>query len=367
MNLTALRETLDHQGPFASVHLDASHDTEDAAKQAELRWRAVREELAGRHTPESTLGALEGALDRPPPVGRAGRLLVAAGDTVLVDEYLPSPPPTPMVRVSELPYLLPLADWGHRGVPHVVVSADRTGADLLAVDRDGTEHAEDVAGQEFPVHKVRGGGMAHHNIQSNAEENARRNIVEAAEEATRLVQRIEAELLVLVGDPESRSQLREALPDKLRRTVTVAEIEHNRTSDPDHDTVDQDVANLIAQRRRAERDEVLDRFGEAGGHGLAVQGLRDTTAALREGKVDVLLVDARTIGDATVLVGSEPNMVAVDREDLHRVGVSERIAARADEALPAAALAVGARVVAATGDEPRLDLAGGVGALLRYT
>ncbi|MCT2581550.1 Rv2629 family ribosome hibernation factor [Actinophytocola gossypii] len=365
MNLTALRETLDHRGPFASVHLDASHDTEDAAKVAELRWRAVREELAERDAPDPTLGALEDALDRAPPSGRAGRLLVAAGDEVLVDEYLPAPPAQPMVRVSALPYLLPLADWNRREVPHVVVTVDRTGAQVRAVHAGGAEHTEDVEGREHPVHKVRGAGMAHRNVQSYAEETVKRNIAEVAEEVARQVRNAHAQLLVLAGDPEARTRLRDALPAECAGIV--AEIEHSRVADPSHDTVAHDLADLLAEQRRVEQDRVLERFRVGGGHGLAVQGLADTVAALRAANVEVLLVDARDVGDATVLVGSDPTMVATDREDLHRVGVSERIEARADEALPAAALASGAEVVAATGDEPALGLTGGVGAILRHT
>ncbi|HEX2133804.1 MAG TPA: Vms1/Ankzf1 family peptidyl-tRNA hydrolase [Actinophytocola sp.] len=365
MNLTALRKTLDHRGPFASVHLDASHDTEDAAKVTELRWRAVREELTERDTPDPTLGALEDALDRAPPAGRAGRLLVAAGDAVLVDEYLPAPPAQPVVRVSALPYLLPLADWSRRDVPYVVVSVDRTGAEVRAVRADGSTHTEDVEGREHPVHKVRGAGMAHRNVQRHTEETVKHNIGEVAEEVARQVRNTDAQLLALAGDPEARTRLREALPAECREIV--AEIEHSRVADPTHDTVERDVADLLAEQRRVEQDRVLERFRAGGGHGLAVQGLAATTAALREANVEVLLVDARAVGDATVWAGTDPTMVATDRADLHRIGVSERLDARADEALPAAALASGAEIVAATGDEPALELAGGVGAILRHT
>jgi ribosomal protein L7Ae-like RNA K-turn-binding protein len=324
VKLTALRETLDRQGPFASIHLDASHDTEDAAKLAELRWRAIRDQLEAHEAPEPTLDALDEALAQPPPAGRAGRLLVAAGNEVLVDEYLPAPPAQPMVRLSSLPYLLPLADWSRRGVPHVVVTVDHTGAGLRAVDGDGAPREEHVSGPG-----------------------------EVAEQTVRLVREVGAQLLVLAGDVEARARLRAALPQACQRIAV--------------DASDDDLGVLLARRRQDEHDQVLERFRTASGHGLAVQGLRDTTGALREGNVEVLLIDARAVAAATVLTGTGPTMVGVDREDLHRVGVSERQESPADEALPAAALASGADVIAASGDEPPLELADGVGALLRHT
>lgn len=365
MNLTALRETLGHRGPFASVHLDASHDTEDAAKVTELRWRAIRDQLAAQDAPDPTLGALDEALDQPPPAGRAGRLLVAAGNEVLVDEYLPAPPAQPMARVSPLPYLLPLADWNQRGVPHVVVTVDRTGADLRAVDGDGTTRDEDVSGRDHPVHKVRSGGMSHLNMQQHTDETVRRNLADVAQEAVRLVRDVDARLLVLAGDAGPRAQLRDELPESCQRIAV--EIEHSRPPGTGEDVIEDELAELLTERRRAERDEVLERFRTATGHGLAVQGLAATTAALRDANVEVLLIDARAAADATVYTGTEPNMVAVDRDELHRVGVSERLHVPADEALPAAALAVGADILATSGDEPPLELKNGVGALLRHT
>ncbi|MGH3758429.1 Vms1/Ankzf1 family peptidyl-tRNA hydrolase [Actinophytocola sp.] len=364
MNLTALRETLDHDGPFASVLMDASHDTEDAAKMAELRWRAIRDELAAQDVPDKTLHALDDAIDRRPPAGRSGRLLVAADGSVLVDEYLPEPPPRRDVRVSALPYLLPLAAWSRRTVPHVVVVVDRVGADLRAVAADGTVRTEDVAGQNHPIRKVRGGGWSHRTVQRRAEETVRRNLGEVADEVAALVRGVDAHLLVLAGDAQARAQLRELLPRHCQRIT--AEIEHSRRVDPGHDTIDRDITELLAEQRRTEHCRLLERVDAAREHKLAARGLPDTTAALRDGNVEVLLIDTRELADSLVWTGSEPAMVAVDREDLHRVGVSERRHARADEALPAAAIAVGADIVAATGDEPPLELTNGVGALLRH-
>jgi hypothetical protein len=364
-NLTALRDLLSHEGSFASVHLDASHDTQDAAKVTELRWRAAHDQLAAQHASRKTIGALQEAIHQaPPPVGRAGRLLVAAGDTVHVDEYLAEPPARPSVRVSSLPYLLPLADWRESPVPHVAVAVDQTGADLLAVDATGTAITEEVDGRHRPVHKVRGGGWSHLTIQRHVEEAVRRNITDVAAEVAVLAGKVGARLVVVAGDAHTRSQLRAALPENWRHLV--AEIGHGRSEDPSHHTVDRAITELLDARRRSELDEVLERFQAAGGApGLAVAGLPDTTGVLREGNVEVLLVDASAVDDRTVWTASDPTMVATSRRALHELGVSDRGEVRADEALPVAAIASGAEVVAAFGDT-EFDLTGGVGAILRH-
>ncbi|HEX9336058.1 MAG TPA: hypothetical protein VF892_09230, partial [Pseudonocardiaceae bacterium] len=105
MRLQQLRELVGATGPFSSVYLDASHDTEDAAHQTELRWQATRSDLASLGTGPRAIEAIGRAmLDRPPPVGTAGRAVIAAGDTVVADEPLPVPPAQSIVRYADLPY-----------------------------------------------------------------------------------------------------------------------------------------------------------------------------------------------------------------------------------------------------------------------
>src|SRR5919112_1540935 len=46
MELSYLRPLFDRPGPWASVHLDATRAEENAEHQIELRWRALRTDLA---------------------------------------------------------------------------------------------------------------------------------------------------------------------------------------------------------------------------------------------------------------------------------------------------------------------------------
>lgn len=367
MDRAVLRELITSTGPFASVYLDGTYDSEDAAKQIELRWRAARERLVEQDAAEPTLTALDAAIrEREPAAGRAGRLLIATGDTVLVDEYLPDPPAEPVTRVSPLPYLVPLAIAEPRNVPHVVVLVDKIGADLRAVDAGGTVLASyAVEGREHPVHKVGQGGWSHRNIQQHAEATVTHNIDQVAGETAHLVERSAARLLVLAGEIEARGMLRRALPESCRQ-ISV-EVETGRRAN--RDTFEHDVRELVAEQWRNERGAQLERFRAELGRkrGLAVQGLRRTTEALREANVELLVISDPNLGDHVVWSGSSPRLVAVERTELDTMGAAGGTRVRADEVLPAAAIAVGADLLAEReelGDPVRLD--DGVGALLRH-
>ena len=85
MQTTMLRPLVSTPGPFTSVYFEESHDTEDAAKQLDLKLRDLREHLTEQNAPGGALDAIEAAVrDAPPTVGRGGRALLAGRDAVLV-------------------------------------------------------------------------------------------------------------------------------------------------------------------------------------------------------------------------------------------------------------------------------------------
>jgi hypothetical protein len=355
MDLISLRELVAVKGPFASVCFDSSHNTEDAAELLELRWRGLREQLLAQGTDVSTLEAMDVAvLAAEPPVGRAGRALVAAGGSVLVDEWLPESPLSPVVRASELPYLLPLVELAGCGIAHLVVVVDSAGADLRAVDRHGKDKTvETVDGREHLLHKAGGGGWAHLRYQHTVEENIRRNLQEVTDEIIRLTDRLGIELIVLAGEVQSRSGLRRQLPPRCQEIAVEVEA-GGRADGSDHEALEEQVRRLVDERlapRRPDRDPAL-----------TVEGLPESLAALREANAATLLVAEPRIHDVKVWAGSEPSQVAVREEELRGLGMPSITEYRADEALPLAALAVGANILV-TQDE----LEDGVGVLLRHT
>ena len=109
--------------------------------------------------------------------------------------------------------------------------------------------------------------------------------------------------------------------------------------------------------------EIVDRFrGERGRRsGLATEGLIAVCAALREDAVGTLIVG--DLGAATVVTGKDRATVAPDADVLSELGEAVHRVVRADEALPFAAITVGASLVRV---DDGITPADGIAALLRY-
>jgi Bacterial archaeo-eukaryotic release factor family 2 len=351
VDLRFLNELTRKPGPFATVYLDASHDTADAARVIELRWAEARDQLATQGADAATLDALAAAVeDSPPAVGRAGRVLVARGGEVVLDRSLPEPPARPAARWGPLPDLLP-----------------ETGGEIFLAGPDARPAlAEQVEGGEHPVHKVRGGGWSHLSMQERVEESWRRNTAQVAERVDRRVVESGASVLLVAGDARARSRLVDALG---QRSASIAvEVERGSVGGEDlADAVTEAVQDVVTGNRLA----LLERYEKAAGRpdGLAVQGIGPVLAALRAEAVDTLLLDAGVARDRTVWISDPPGQVAEAAEDLRAVGADPIGEVPVDAALLRAAAGTGAGFVPIGGGRPGLvgrPLDDGVGALLRY-
>ncbi|MQY26800.1 baeRF2 domain-containing protein [Nocardia aurantia] len=325
-----LRELADHEGPFASVYVDNTHDTEDAAAQQRLRRRAVRAELSEKGATPAILDAVDDALSAGTP-GRCGRAVITDRRSVVIAETLRTPPPQQVVRLSPLPYLLPLLALREPVVPYVVAVVDDDGADLSGADAYGQRLARTVRGD---------------------------NVAATAREVTRLADRARASLILLAGDVTPRAAVCEAIAPRNRRIVQLGAA--SRATGRGAADLDEEIHRTLQEDADQRRRALADLFDRELGRtdGLAEQGVSGISAAIRAANVDTLLVDAAALGDRTVCVGSDPTQVRP--LDSAREHTRRR---RADEALPLAALAARADVITCVGDHSPAD---GVGALLRH-
>jgi hypothetical protein len=369
VDLRFLRQLTEKPGPFATVYLDASHDADDAARALALRWAEARARLAEQGADAATLDALAAAVDAAPPaVGRAGRVLVARGGEVVLDRTLPEPPGRPACTWGPLPDLLPVLVEQPEPVTAVVVRVDETGGEVLVAGPDaGPARVEDVQGSEYLVHKVRGGGWSHLAMQERVEESWRRNAAEVAERVDRHVSATGASVLVVAGDPRSRSRLVDALGE---RSASIA-VQVDHSGGATGDDLAAAVAEAVQDVATAHRTAQLERYDRAAGRpdGLAVQGVRDVLAALRAEAVDTLLLDAGVTRDTTVWISDAPGQVAEAPEDLRATGSEPTGEVPVDAALLRAAAGTGAGFVAVGGGRTGMvghPLEDGVGALLRY-
>lgn len=357
------RSLLTARAPFVSIYFDDSRDSADAADQLAARWRSAREELKDEGVSEYVLAGLDQAiLYSPAGVGRQGRGVIASQDGVLINVHLPHVPTETVLRVSEYPYVLPLVDADVWRPSYVFAAVDHEGANIT-VHHDGVTHSETVDGGGYPVHKPGTAGLnGYGDLQRTTEEAIRMNVRAVAHRLTRLVDETGAEVVFVCGEVRSRSDVVSALP--MRVAVRTAQLHAGALG---HRASEAEVRDLVSaefeRRRHDEIDETVEHFRSEAGRtsGLAAEGLAAVCAALREGDVDTLIVGP--IKDATVETGQDRTTIAPDADVLSELGEAVRRVVRADEALPFAAIAVGASLVSAGHG---IDIADGVGALFRY-
>src|SRR4051812_4472671 len=199
MDVSTLAKLASLDGPFVSIYLATPSDTEDAAQQLETRWKNILRELADAGVDEATRESLTAARGEH---GRGGtRVLIAAHGTVHLAISLAQPPAREEVVIASLPRLVPLADALTLQVPHVVVLADRKGADVLAYTA-GPDPAEtgSVTTDRFPDRKARAGGWAAKRYSNDVEETWEQSARDVAALVDKVSSDIGARVVIASGD-----------------------------------------------------------------------------------------------------------------------------------------------------------------------
>jgi hypothetical protein len=360
MQSERFRPLLTSHGPFGSVYFDDSHDIAAARAQIELKWRDLREQLERQGAQPGLTDSIEQAIvEGRPAVGRGGRAVVASADGVLVNEHLIRPT-GPEVRVSQLPYILPVVEHGDDHPTYVVVAVDHAGADIT-LHREGGAVSETVEGEGYPVHKASGAETAGYGDPQRAAEGARQqNIRTVADRVTSLVDDAAPEVVFVIGEVRSRADFVKELPERVNSRVVELHV-GARHSGFDDEQLDHEIDQEFQRRRVAAIDQAAQQFQAGLGTGLATEGLDGVTAALRAGAVETLIIG--DIGDATVVAGDDLTTVAPNPNVLSELGTAATQVLRADEALPMLAVSTGAALVRT---DERIEPADGVGAVLRY-
>ena len=358
-----LTELFRAPGPFVSLYLTTEAAIENAAQLSERRWKPLRAGLVEQGAPSAALDAIDAVVPDAHLHGD-GLAVVANESGILHLEHESSAVKTDVARFGALPYVVPLIEWRQRDVPHVMVLADRLGADIVATRRDGPELHRQVEGEEDePVTKVNAGGWSHRRFQQRAENTWQHNADDVAGEIVRLVDAVGARFVALGGDVRAVQLIKDALPSHLADLVH--EIRGTRAAGADPDAVADEITTLIATTAAADTVALLQKFKEElGQRDRAVDGAADTAAALSRAQVDVLLVPAdEDEGDGTMWVGADPTQLGRSADDVRHLGDEAPFEAPMVDALVRSAFGTGAgvRVV------PRSSApTGGIGAVLRW-
>ena len=366
MDVSFLSPLYETPGPVASVYVDTTRADESGAQEIELRLRAARQQLTEAGADEATLEAIERVVGQHREVpGRTGQAVFAKDGAVLLDRALTQPPRREIARWSPLPHVMPLLAQAGSVVPHVIVLADRIGAEVTAVGANRENVAvREVTGQKEYARKVGAGGWSHLRYQHAAEETWKSNAGQVAEQVDQLVRSVGAKVLVAAGDVRALEKLRDQLSDSAR-DVLVEVDEGGAAPGADRHALDQAIEAAVVRTLAAEERNLVDRFNqERGRHESAVEGLTETIDALRRAQVETLIVVDDPTAQGTLWVGSEPTLLSESVEQLRVLGTEHPAQDRADAALVRAAVATGASILVAA--QGQVEAKDGVGAVLRY-
>jgi hypothetical protein len=351
MDTSRLTDLYAQPGPFATVTLDVSHDSESGEHEHELRVRAAVEELAGLGAPEPAVTAvterLGGLVPEAAPVART---VVASTAGVLFDETSHVRVDRPLVGWGPLPDLAGWIEHQDALTSFVLAVVDHEGGDVARYVSDVPEPAEQASvGEASPhEHKAPSADWSELKHQHVTENVWARNAEAVADEVERHVHH-GVRLVLLAGDPQSLPTVRARIEHSPAEVVVLET--GSRAQDGGDEALQQAIGEALLEhavaRRLADAHELKDRLGT----GTAVAtGVSDVADAFVRGQVDTLLLDPAAARELTVDPADHP-------------GLAVPVAAPADQALVAAAVLTSARVRVA----PQATLGGSpVAALLRW-
>jgi peptide subunit release factor 1 (eRF1) len=348
-------------GPVLSIYLDLERNVENAAYRDDTRWRTLRRTLTDNGVPESILSAID-PLIPDAHLGGACVAIIANAHGVQWVEHGPQRLSRDRWSWEPIAHIVPIIEWRQRAIPYVMVTTDRTGADLLGVSPGQDDVHEQVDGETEPIRKVAPGGWSQRRFQQRAENNWEQNANDVAREVMHLVERTNARAVLAGGDVRAMQLLRDALPSEHRQMLI--EIAATRAADGSgaHATasIEQALETIIGH----DSAEVLRKYAEeAGQNDRAAEGIDETVGALQRAQVDALLLMESAVPPRTAWFGPEPTQIATKQNSLETFAVENPTEAPIVDVLVRAALGTdaGVRVVPFSS-----VLAEGVGALLRW-
>jgi hypothetical protein len=366
MDVTEIAKLYTTHGPYVSLYLNAPVAVENAAQRLETAWRSTRKELADSGVDDATLDALEPAVLNDRTDGNSVVAFASHG-SLLYSRRLPEELARENAFVGALPYVTPLLSWRQARVPHVVVLADRTGAEILAYV-DGSEPVvdEEVTGSHDVIRRAQPGGWSQLRYQHRAEDSWEGNAREIADEVDRVVRSVAAEVVLIGGDVHAVRLLQEHLPEATKPLVQVLESGGGRAADGGTPFTAAEVLDRIGEAALAKLQRVLDEYQEERGqHDRATDGVAATVEAVRKAQVATLLLHDDPDDERTLFFGPDPTLVAVRREELTGLGVESPEEGRLSDVLVRAAVGTGADVMIVPPGGTAIPN-DGVGAILRY-
>jgi hypothetical protein len=363
MQLSFLRPLYDRPGPWCSVYVDASANSEDAHPALDLRWRALQGQLTDQGADQATIAALERVVrGHDPKVGGYGLALFATRGRVVLSEYLSAAPLRDLAHYGPLPHVMPLLAQRGEQVAWVRVLANRLGADAVAISAGGVPRRAHVVGREdFQLRRTQPGGWSQSHYQKSAVEAWHTNAGNVTAATVELAEKVGAEVVVIAGDVRATGVIAAQMPDRWQ-DVMVRTDAGSRGDGADPTLLDDLTVQTIAEVADQRINAKLDLFGMQEDVGA---GLDAVVSALQRNQVDTMLIVDDPSANGELWIGPEPTQIAVDPGQLAAMSVPDPQRVRADAALVRALVGTDAELTVLGPDEAP-ELTDGVGAVLRY-
>ncbi|NND74177.1 MAG: hypothetical protein HKN44_04145 [Ilumatobacter sp.] len=302
-----LRDVCGWDAPFFTAVLPARSDVADAEHRLEVRWGNARRQLSPQWT-DDDVSDIESLLAGIGHDGGAALAIVRGGDGHTLTEFLPASPGSAAVHEGVLPALAPIIEGRQRSLAHVVVEADKSGADIVAFAGANVLATDRVDGEELHIHRGHPGGWSQQRFQQRAENTWNDNADDVADTAASLAEQIGAQLIAVAGPPRAKAMVADALAE--RTGVDVVKVD---SGDPDG--IAADVVTLLDDAHARSVAALSERFRDGLANDAAVAGIEATIDALVEGRVDTLLVNDDWTDDTVLdrrVMDIEPGARAVD-------------------------------------------------------
>jgi peptide subunit release factor 1 (eRF1) len=359
--IKALQNIRTAEGPFLSLYLNTETRDENGVEQLQLRWRNLRGTIEDKTSPE-VLGKIDSIVSGSHQQGD-GLVVIASGDDVLLRRYLRRPIDD-SIEHGPLPRLWPLFEWGQENPAHIVLLADRVGAEIYIVHPDRDVEQETVEGDKPDIGRTRRGGWAQPRYQRGATKAWRDNATKVGEELGTISEREDIDIIIVAGDVQAIHYLKENMP--LHGEFIFEEIDGSRQLQLDD--IEEELDKALASYSGQSIDKLLEKFvEERGQQDLAVEGLEPTLEALRMAQVDTLLIRTGGIEGTAHASAENPSQAAASGGPLAELGLEDVVQGEAADVAVAGAIASGAKVVVIPELSEKHGPAEGIGALLRYT
>ena len=278
-----VRATLFSEGPCASVVLSTPSATEDAEKQLGRRWRNARRTLEDAAIDPAELERLDHTVAELDHGDGAAVVLLQPWHAPPFVEFLDDAVDHDLAVVDELARVGPVLESRQRSLPHLIVVADRAGADIIGMGTDIDDELVGVDAEKLHLHRGHPGGWSQRRFQQRAENQWESNAEVVAEQVERMARRLDPRLITIAGDVRAVGFLLEHLPSDLNA------ISHKLEGQSVERIADETV-RLVADLVARDSVAVLERFREAVGEGRAADGAEQTLSALSSGRVETLVV-----------------------------------------------------------------------------